>query len=136
MPFKAGKSPSDVNDRISKILKDELPKNIEAGLYGMYTVLGGTADFYAPVDTTALIKSRDRKIEQTTGGWKLTYGYYTEYAAALHDPEGELKGWKPKPPNTQGKKGGGYNPNAREGWMTIAWSESGEEAMKVFASYL
>jgi len=94
----------------------------------MYATLSGTADYYVPVDTAALVKSRTSRIRRDGNEFKLTYGYYTNYAAYLHDNYD----WKPKPPNTDGKKGGGYNPNARPDWLNIAWNEAGDDAMRVF----
>ena len=100
----------------------------------MYTILSGTADFYAPVDTRNLIQSRTYRIRKTVGAWRLTYGYYAtskkgyNYAAHLH----ETTGWEPKPPGTPGKPNGAYNPNAQPDWMNIAWNEAGDEALAAF----
>lgn len=129
MPFKPGKSPSAVSSRLRFILESELPKDIERGLFTMYTTLSGAADFYVPVDTSTLVKSRTYRIRQEGGKWRMTYGYYTDYAAALH----ERTDWQPKPPGTPGKPNGGYNPNAKPGWMNIAWNEVGDEAVRNFA---
>lgn len=128
MPFKPGKTPADVARKINKALTHDLPKNIEKGLFAMYTELAGTADFYVPIDTSALVQSRSYRIRYNGDGWKMTYGYYTDYAAALH----ERNDWQPKPPNTPGKKGGGYNPDARPNWMNIAWNEVGDDAVRNF----
>jgi hypothetical protein len=128
MPFKQGKTPADVARKINKALTVDLPKNIESGLIGMHNELAGTADFYVPIDTSALIQSRSYRIRPSSEGWTLTYGYYTDYAAALH----ERADWQPKPPNTKGKKGGGYNENARPNWMNIAWNEVGDDAVRTF----
>ena len=128
MPFKPGKTPADVAKKINKALTVDLPANIERGLFSMYTELAGTADFYVPVDTSALVQSRSYRIRPSGDGWQLTYGYYTDYAAALH----ERTDWQSKPPNTKGKKGGGYNENAKPNWMNIAWNEVGDGAVKLF----
>jgi hypothetical protein len=129
MPFKPGKTPADVARKINKALTEDLPADIERGLFTMYTTLAGTADFYVPVDTSALVQSRSYRLRHNGSGWTLTYGYYTDYAAALH----ERHDWQPKPPNTPGKEGGGYNPNAKPEWMNIAWNEVGDDAVKNFA---
>ena len=128
--FKNGQSPTAISKKLNKILLQELPQNIESGLFAMYAVLSASADYYVPVDTAALVKSRAHTIKPNSqGGYKMTYGYYTNYAQALHDSYN----WNPKPPNTKGKKGGGYNPNAEPNWLNLAWTESGDEAKKVFA---
>lgn len=132
MPFKQGKTPADIARKINKALTVDLPADIEAGLFAMYTVLGSQADFYVPVDTSALVQSRSYRIRKSGEGWQLTYGYYTDYAAALH----ERTDWMPKPPNTKGKKGGGYNPNAVSNWMNVAWNEVGDDAVRAFANMI
>lgn len=146
MPFKPGKSPSDVSSRLRFILESELPKDIERGLFTMYTTLAGAADYYVPVDTATLVKSRTYRIRNEGGKWRMAYGYYTDYAEALHSPTrgGKMDGWKPVDPYERewrsksasefvGGGTGGYNPNARQGWMNIAWNEVGDEAVRNFA---
>lgn len=95
----------------------------------MYATLSGTADYYVPVDTSDLVKSRTSRIRQEGTDWRMTYGYYTGYAQYLH----ESTNWQPKPPGSPGKPNGGYNPNAKPGWLNLAWDESGDEARRVFA---
>lgn len=129
MPFKKGKSPADVAKRINKALTEDLPKDIESGLFAMYTILSGTADFYTPLDTGALRNSKSYRIRQNGDKWVMTYGYYTDYAAALH----ERTDWTPKPAGTPSKPNGGYNPDAEPNWMNIAWNEVGDDAVKNFA---
>lgn len=132
MPFKSGKSPADVARKINKALTEDLPKDVERGLFTMYTILAGEADFYVPVDTSTLVKSRSYRVRDNGNGWRMTYGYYTDYAAALH----ERADWNPKPPNTPGKKGGGYNPKAVSNWMNVAWNEVGDDAVRAFANMI
>ena len=149
MPFKQGKTPADVARKINKALTVDLPKNIESGLIGMYNELAGTADFYVPVDTSALIQSRSYRIRHNGEKWNMTYGYYTDYAAALHSPKegGKMDGWKPMDPyerewrnsnasNFVGNGTGGWNPNATQGWMNIAWDEAGDDAVRVFGKLI
>ena len=129
MPFKKGKSPADVAKRINKALTEDLPKDIERGLFDMYAKLSGHADYYTPLDTGALRNSKSYRIRQNGDKWVMTYGYYTEYAAALH----VRTDWPPKPPGSHGKPNGGYNPDAESNWMNIAWNEVGDDAVKNFA---
>lgn len=149
MPFKAGKSPADVAKRINKALTQDLPKDIEKGLFTMYTHLASHADEYVPIDTGALIKSRSHRIRKNGEKWRLTYGYYTDYAQALHSPKpgGKMDGWKPMDPYERewrtksaseftGSGSGGWNPSATQGWMNIAWNEVGDEAKKLFANMI
>ena len=146
MPFKKGKPPADVAKRINKALTEDLPKDIESGLFTMYTILSGTADFYTPLDTGALRNSKSYRIRQNGDKWVMTYGYYTDYAEALHSPKegGKMDGWKPVDPyerewrtvkasEFKGSGTGGWNPSATQGWMDIAWNEVGDDAVKNFA---
>lgn len=132
MPFKQGKSPADIARKINKALTVDLPKDVESGLFTMYTHLASHADFYVPVDTATLVKSRSYRVRNNGNGWRLTYGYYTDYAAALH----ERTDWQPKPPPKGKDGGGGYNPNAKPNWMNIAWQEEGDQAVKLFANMI
>lgn len=149
MPFKAGKSPADVARKINKALTEDLPKDVERGLFTMYTILAGEADFYVPVDTSTLVKSRSYRTRQTGEKWHLTYGYYTDYALALHSPEpgGKMDGWKPMDPYERewqtknaseftGNGSGGWNPSATQGWMNIAWNNVGDDAVRAFANMI
>jgi len=133
MPFVKGKTPSDVNKKLSKMAEKTLPDNIKKGLYSMYQVLGSTADKYVPVDTWDLVKSRDFKITQGGSKFTLTYGYYTEYAAWLH----ESFNWSNRPPGKRGKPiSHDWNPKGSPKWMDKAWREGGSYAIKKFSEKL
>ena len=135
MPFKSGKSFNDVNKRIRDFTDDILPKRIQGELYDLITALGGYADDYTPIDTVTLRNSRTQTVNPSPTGFRATLGYYTGYAAALHNPKegGRLDGWKPKPVPSPGKKTGAYNPQARQGWINIAWAQYGPELLEEFA---
>lgn len=45
-----------------------------------------------PVDTSNLINSQFRELEQNIGGMTGTVGYSAEYAAAVHEMPGKLRG--------------------------------------------
>lgn len=133
MPFKPGKSPADVNKELSKKITTEIPNNIQMGLYSMYQVLSATADNYVPVDTTDLVKSKSFRIENLGAGqFRMTYGYYTEYARYLH----ESFDWSPRPVGAPGKRGTQWNPNAKPKWLDLAWQESGKKSVEAFKAKL
>ena len=144
MPYKSGKSVADVNNKIDRFVNKEIPQKIEAGLYSVATSLGGNADFYVPVDTNALMNSREHRVAKVGANFVATVGYYQKYAAALHDPKpgGKMDGWKPRTPemraeaksakNYTGRSIGGFNINAKQGWLNIAWEWKGEELLKKF----
>ena len=144
MPFKAGKSFRDVNNKIDDLANKEIPRKIESGLYSVATSLGGYADFYVPVDTNALMNSREHRVTARGNNFVATVGYYQKYAAALHSPKsgGKMDGWNPRTPemraesksakNYTGRATGGFNINAKQGWLNIAWEWKGEELLRKF----
>ena len=83
MPFPKGKSPKDiakkVNAKIDHIVNDQL----EAALTAVIYAVGGNADFYVPVDTNALMNSRETHVVPHEDGYRATLGYYQNYALAL-----------------------------------------------------
>ena len=123
MPFKAGKSPQDAANNVQAKIKQVTDEKLEAALTTVAYAIGANADFYVPVDTNALMNSRNIKIEYKQGGGYravISYGVYggkATYAAALHGTASYSPLWKPKPPGTPGKKTGGYNADARPGWI-------------------
>lgn len=133
MPFK--KNFDSVNANIKKAFGEKLNRDIEAGLYSLGLDLGAESDHYVPVETADLVNSRTQRVEDSGNMVTLTLGYYQTYAAALHSPKkgSKLDGWKPKPVPSPGKLTGGYNPNARQGWLNVAWRDNGDKLLKDFA---
>ena len=136
MPFPKGKSPQDiakkVNAKIDHIINDQLEGSLTAVIYA----IGGNADFYLPVDTNALMNSRETNVVPYKSGYRATLGYYQKYALALHGSATYSPLWKPKPPGTLGKKTGGYNPIATPRWIFRGVAETDikgifAEAMKI-----
>jgi hypothetical protein len=142
MPFKKGKAPKDLNKKIEEFVNKEIPQRTEAGLYSLAVALGGYADFYVPVETNALMNSRQHRVAKVGNNLVATVGYYQKYAAALHSPKpgGKMDGWKPRTPemraqlksakNYTGRGTGGFNINATQGWLNVAWKWKGEELME------
>jgi hypothetical protein len=136
MPFKSGKSPRDVakkvNDKIDHIVNVQLEGALTAVVYA----IGGNADFYVPVDTNALMNSRETHVIPHSNGYRATLGYYQSYALALHGTATYSPLWKPKPRGAPGKPTGGYNASAKPGWIFRGVAETDiegifAEAMKV-----
>jgi hypothetical protein len=129
MPFKSGKSPQDVakkvNDKIDHIVNVQLEGALTAVVYA----IGGRADFYVPVDTNALMNSRETHVIPHKDGYRATLGYYQNYALALHGTATYSPLWKPKPRGAPGKPTGGYNPSARPGWIFMGVAETDVEGM-------
>jgi len=117
MPFKPGKSPSNLVRNVGAKLEYMENTVTERALTTLGTVIGGKADFYVPVDTNALMNSREIRVRPVGGGWRLTIGYYQDYAYFLHGDKSYKPTWAPKPAGTLGKPTGGYNASATPGWI-------------------
>ena len=103
MPFKSGKSPEDAANAVDKKLLEITSKRLPEALATVAYAVGGRADFYVPIDTSALINSREIHIETFEGGYRATIGYYQDYAAALHGTDGKMPTWTPAPSGTPTK---------------------------------
>ena len=98
----------------------------------MLIPLQSKAEFYTPQDTNALINSQYRRVTREGNNTIGRVGYTQSYAAALHGIQGMgIPIWSPKPPNTPGKKGGGYNPNAVPYFLQRGARESIDEMLEV-----
>ena len=122
MPFKAGKSPQDAANNVQAKIKQVTGEKLETALIKVAYAIGANADFYVPVDTNTLMNSRAVSPARQEGdGLRVTLSYGVEkkadYAAALHGTASYSPLWKPKPVGSPGKKTGGYNADARPGWI-------------------
>tara|TARA_R110002153_G_scaffold8006_1_gene35144 strand:- start:635 stop:1045 length:411 start_codon:yes stop_codon:yes gene_type:complete len=117
MPFKSGKSPKNVAEKINKKLDHIANEQLEESLTAVIYAIGGRADFYVPVDTNALMNSRETFVVKQNDGYTATLGYYQEYALALHGSATYTPLWKPRPRGAPGKPKGGYNPSATPRWI-------------------
>jgi hypothetical protein len=117
MPFKSGKSPKNVAEKINKKLDHIANEQLEESLTAVIYAIGGRADFYVPVETNALMNSRETPVVKHKDGYRATLGYYQEYALALHGSATYTPLWKPRPVGATGKPKGGYNPSATPRWI-------------------
>lgn len=117
MPFKSGKSPKNVAEKINKKLDHIANEQLEESLTAVIYAIGGRADFYVPVETNALMNSRETPVVKHKDGYRATLGYYQEYALALHGSATYTPLWKPRPRGAPGKPKGGYNPSATPRWI-------------------
>lgn len=114
--------------RLNKELKDVSDKRVEIGLTKWGFLIGARADQYTPIDTSALLNSRQNRVGKTGDGWRLAVSYNQAYAAPLH----ERTNWSPKPPGTPGKRTGGYNPQATHHYLEKGADEVYAMGVKVF----
>ena len=102
----------------------------EAVMTEILSVIDSHTTQYVPIDTAALINSRFRQVEKVAGGFIGRIGFTENYAAALH----ERTDWRPKLPNTDGKKGGGYNPDATHHFLARGVDESRADIKKLLVA--
>ena len=139
MPFKSGKSPKDVAEKINKKLDHIANEQLEESLTAVIYAIGGRADFYVPVETNALMTSRATPVVKHKDGYKATLSYggpKASYALALHGSATYTPLWKPKPVGSPGKPKGGYNPSATPRWIDRGVDETDidgifRESMKI-----
>jgi len=97
------------------------------------------AQQYVPLDTGALQNSSPVSKAEEIGGniVRSTIQYLQDYASYLHDPKpgGKMDGWQPVLPEVRAMKmsaknypasgvSGGFNPDARQGWLYIGAEEA------------
>ncbi len=59
MPFKSGKSPQDVANKVTEKIDHIANVQLESALTTVIYAIGGRADLYVPVEINALMTSRD-----------------------------------------------------------------------------
>jgi hypothetical protein len=97
----------DVNQRF-KALMDKIGGSVtQRALKEISITVQAEAAIMTPVDTSFLINSAYTKDWRTMTGWSGEVGYGAEYAAAVHNMPGTLKG-TPRPSN----KGNYWGPSA------------------------
>lgn len=122
---------------------------LEKAVTSALSIIGTSAAQWVPIDTGALINSQYRSV--TINGTKLegVIGYAQAYALPLHSPKkgGRLDGWRPVTPWDRAMRmsaqnyptsgmSGGYNPDARQGWITLAVQENQKEIDDLIANAL
>ena len=132
---KSGKSVThqvrDINKRYRETV-GQISDNQEKVVTAILILAQTRASYYTPQDTNALINSQYRRIIQNDDG-KIVgrVGYTQNYALALHGDENKTPLWNPRPPNTPGKKGGGYNPNASPRFLERGFNDEESNIKRV-----
>lgn len=95
----------------------------ERAVYEILSQVGAMANQMAPMDTSTLVNSQYApQIEQRDGKTTGSIGYTAEYAAAVHDAPGTLRG-RPRDPSDP-SRGDFWDPNAEPEFLT----KGGDEA--------
>lgn len=123
-----------VRKRIKTTVEETIPKNIEIALTKAVIIVGNKALEYTPLAFGMLVNSQFRRVSEVKGGWRMSIGYTTGYAAALH----ERTDWSPAPlENASGKKvKPATNLNAKSKFLTDAAKETREKVQPVIKKEL
>ena len=104
------------------------------------TLIKARAQQYVPIDTGALKNSSPVSKATESGGNVITstISYLQDYASYLHDPKpgGKMDGWQPQLPANRTPPGGGFNANAKQGWIYIGANEAQDSVNAAFKEYL
>tara|TARA_R110002012_G_scaffold276631_1_gene463626 strand:- start:4818 stop:5267 length:450 start_codon:yes stop_codon:yes gene_type:complete len=96
MPFKSGHSFTDINRKLEKEFKRIDEQLIPRGLYAAISVGAAYAKTMTPIDSSNLVNSQYiDNAKKTAKGWAIVTGFTANYAAAVHEMPGTLKG-KPR----------------------------------------
>lgn len=94
----------------------------EQAVYEILSQVGAMANQMVPMDTSTLVNSQYApQIEQEGGKTAGSIGYTAEYAAAVHDAPGTLRG-QPRDPDDP-SRGDFWDPNAEPGFLTKGGDE-------------
>lgn len=89
MPAKGLKQ---VRHNVAKIIGEIGASMPERAVYEALLIIDGNAALLTPVDTSNLINSRFIEVKKAPDGIHGKMGYTAEYAAAVHEMSGKLKG--------------------------------------------
>tara|TARA_R100001530_G_scaffold122123_1_gene89659 strand:- start:452 stop:838 length:387 start_codon:yes stop_codon:yes gene_type:complete len=87
-----------INQRFKEALRGIGVRDSERAVTKILFSVSTQSAALTPRDTSFLINSQFRRVEQTPGGWKGETGYGARYAAAVHEASGKLAG-QPRPKN-------------------------------------
>jgi hypothetical protein len=78
--------------KLNKFIDDTQGKKAARATYAALSVVGVDAAAITPVDTSTLINSQFKDMDISSGGVVGRLGYTAEYAEAVHNASGKLKG--------------------------------------------
>ena len=127
---------SEIKKNARATIRQKIPQKIERALFSVSAVVANKGMEYTPLAYSLLQNSQYHLVEATANGFQAVVGYTQEYALPLHSPEpgGKMDGWKPMDPYERewrtrnasefvGNGSGGWNPNARQDWLNVAYKE-------------
>lgn len=81
-----------VRKKMAEVLGEIGSSMPEKAVYEALLIIDGNAALLTPVDTSNLINSRFIEVKKAPDGVRGRMGYTAEYAAAVHEMSGKLKG--------------------------------------------
>lgn len=108
--------------RMSDTLTKTIPESAEKAVYAITTTGGALATTYVPVEHDILAPSQYRTIELQGTEYVGVVGYTANYAAAVHEASGTLKG-KPRPSG----KGSYWDPDGKPKFLSSAFDDNKQD---------
>jgi len=124
MPVKGINQANKKLDIISNHICESM---LEKGLYNAAIVGEGYAKQMTPVDTSNLINSQYIRVNKNIDGVSVSTGYTANYAAAVHNKPGKLKG-KPR----ANKNGKYWDPQAEPEFLAKGFNDNLNEIWSAF----
>lgn len=103
-----------------------IPQKAEKAAMAAAVTGAAMANTYAPVEYGFLRGSQYRKIQMRGTAYVGAVGYTAEYAAAVHDAKGTLKG-QPRPSG----RGNYWDPDAQPGFLSKAFEDHRDDIDQV-----
>lgn len=112
--------------RMHMTLARVIPQKAEKAAMAAAVTGAAMANTYAPVEYGFLRGSQYRKIQVRGTAYVGAVGYTAEYAAAVHDAKGTLKG-QPRPSG----RGNYWDPDAEPGFLTKGFEDHRDDIDQV-----
>lgn len=122
MASKNLKGVEQLKRRMNTVLTKTIPQKAEKAVFAAITTGGAIANTYAPVEYGFLRGSQYRKIQLSGTAYIGAVGYTADYAAAVHDAKGTLKG-KPRPSG----RGTYWSPSGEPKFLSSAFDDNRQD---------
>lgn len=122
MASKNLKGVDQLKRRMNTVLTKTIPQKAEKAVFAAITTGGAIANTYAPVEYGFLRGSQYRKIQLSGTTYIGAVGHTAEYAAAVHEAKGTLKG-QPRPSG----RGNYWDPDAKPKFLSGAFDDNRQD---------
>ena len=108
--------------RMNTVLTKTIPQKVEKAVFVAITTGGAIANTYAPVEYGFLRNSQYRKVQLSGTAYIGAVGHTADYAAAVHEAKGALKG-QPRPSG----RGTYWSPSGEPGFLAKAFDDNRQD---------